>query len=319
MAYTKLRAFAVGLCWCAIAGPSHTAWSADTQATPRAAAVEFQVRNVNFWLAQDIILGIRNLRGQLLGTKPGVPVIFDDPDSFILTIASAEIVLTPSSLTDLINSYVLAYDGAPVKNVNVTINGNRLVLKGTVHKGVDLPFEIDGAISAAEDGTIRVHAETIKSAHVPIKGLLHLFDENLSKLVNEKVERGMKMVGDDIILTPRNLTPSPHLDGRVIRAEIARGNIVLAFDSGHPTALLTPPFPSNSYIYHRGGVLQFGKLTMDDADLEIVGDRPGTFDFFQREYLKQLVAGYSKTTSAKGLVAHMVGYSRVPQLASGAK
>ena len=50
---------------------------------------------------------------------------------------------------------------------------------------------------------------------------------------------------------------------------------------------------------------------MNDADLEIVGDRPGVFDFFQREYQKQLVAGYSKNTPANGLVAHMVDYSRV--------
>jgi hypothetical protein len=49
---------------------------------------------------------------------------------------------------------------------------------------------------------------------------------------------------------------------------------------------------------------------MNDADLEIVGDRPGVFEFFQREYLKQLVAGYSKTTPANGLVAHMADYSR---------
>jgi hypothetical protein len=49
---------------------------------------------------------------------------------------------------------------------------------------------------------------------------------------------------------------------------------------------------------------------MNDADLEIVGDRPGVFTFFQREYKKQLVAGYSKNTAANGLVAHMVDYSR---------
>jgi hypothetical protein len=48
---------------------------------------------------------------------------------------------------------------------------------------------------------------------------------------------------------------------------------------------------------------------MYDADLEIVGDKPNVFDFFQREYLKQLVAGYSKTTTANGLVAHMLDYS----------
>jgi len=48
---------------------------------------------------------------------------------------------------------------------------------------------------------------------------------------------------------------------------------------------------------------------MDDADLEIVGDRTGLFNLFQREYQKQLVAGYSKTTPTNGLVAHMFDYS----------
>jgi hypothetical protein len=38
-------------------------------------------------------------------------------------------------------------------------------------------------------------------------------------------------------------------------------------------------------------VLQFGKLTMRDADLEIIGDRPGSFDVFQKQYSRQLVAG----------------------------
>jgi hypothetical protein len=48
---------------------------------------------------------------------------------------------------------------------------------------------------------------------------------------------------------------------------------------------------------------------MNDADLEIVGDRAGAFEFFLREYQKQLIAGYSKNTRANGLVAHMVDYS----------
>ena len=37
---------------------------------------------------------------------------------------------------------------------------------------------------------------------------------------------------------------------------------------------------------------------------------PGLFNFFQREYQKQLVAGYSKNTRSNGSVAHMVDYSR---------
>jgi hypothetical protein len=49
---------------------------------------------------------------------------------------------------------------------------------------------------------------------------------------------------------------------------------------------------------------------MNDSDLQIVGDKPGAFEFFQREYQKQLVAGYSKNTASGGLVSHMADYSR---------
>src|SRR5207302_8310438 len=103
--------------------------------------------------------------------------------------------------------------------------------------------------------------------------------------------------------------PAPHMDGRVTRVAIENGKIVEVFDSGRRPPALRPSFRSAAYIYDRGGVLRFGKLTMNDADLEIVGDRPGVFQFFQREYEKQLVAGYSKNTPANGLVAHMVDYS----------
>ena len=159
------------------------------------------------------------------------------------------------------------------------------------------------------DGNIRLHADKVKAEHLPVKGLLHLFGENLSKLVHDTEARGMKVVGDDIILMPRTLTPPPHMEGRVTRVTIENGKIVQFFDSGRHAAALRPPLETGAYIYHRGGILRFGKLTMTDADLEIVGDRPGVFDFFQKEYKKQLVAGYSKNTPNQGLVAHMVDYS----------
>ena len=55
---------------------------------------------------------------------------------------------------------------------------------------------------------------------------------------------------------------------------------------------------------------QLHELLASHDDLEIVGDRPGEFHLFQREYKKQLVAGYSKNTPSNGLVAHMADYSR---------
>ncbi len=277
---------------------------------PGAGSVEIQMRNVNFRIARDIVLEVRALRGRLKRTKPEVPVTFDDSGSFYVDIDTAEVAISAASLTALLNSYVLSYQGAPIRNVTVTMAGNRIVQKGSIHKGVDLPFEIDGSVSTTQDGDIRLHADKIKSAHIPLKGLLHLFGEDLSKLVNQNAGRGMKIEGDDIILSPRTLTPPPHLDGRVTRVRISGGKIIQTFDSGHHLNPLEPPLRTSAYIYHRGGTLRFGKLTMNDADLEIVGDRPGPFEFFQREYQKQLVAGYSKNTRANGLIAHMVDYSR---------
>ena len=274
-------------------------------------AVQFQIKNVHLMLARDIALEVAHLRGQLERTNASVPVTFDDGASFVVNIDSASVAVTAASMTALMNSYVFAYEGAPIKNVTMTIEGDRLVQKGTIHKGIDLPFEMEGSLSPTPEGNIRVHADKIKAAHVPAKGLLHFLGEDLEKLIKQRADRGVVAEGDDLILEPRMLTPPPHLQGRVTRVTIANDKIVMEFDSGHHTPSLTPPFHTAAYIYHRGGILRFGKLTMNDADLEIVGDRPGTFEFFQREYKKQLVAGYSKNTSSGGLVAHMVDYSRI--------
>jgi len=172
-----------------------------------------------------------------------------------------------------------------------------------------MTFEIEGPLSATSDGNIRMHADKIKSDHIPIKGLLHLLGDNLASVVKKNATPGMKVEGDDIILIPSALTPPPHMHGKISRVEIKDGKIVQYFDAGQHLAPLQPSLAAGAYIYHRGGTLRFGKLTMRDADLEIVGDKPGPFDFFQKQYLKQLVAGYSKSTPNGGLIAHMVDYS----------
>jgi hypothetical protein len=290
----------------------------SVRSSPNTGSVELQMKNVKFRVAQDIVLEVDRLRGRLRRTHPEVPVTFDDTGSFVVEIDSAQVGITAESMTALMNSYVLADKSTPLKGVSLTIAGDKLILKGTIHKTVPLAFEIEGSVSATNEGNIRVHAKSIKADHVPVKGLLHLFGEDLSKVIKQNSERGMKMEGDDIILTPAALTPPPHLEGRVAGVEVTQGKMVQTFDSGHRSPALSPPSPAAAYIYHRGGILRFGKLTMNDADLEIVGDRPGSFDFFQREYQKQLIAGYSKNTPANGLVAHMADYSHFATRASQA-
>ena len=274
--------------------------------------VQVQMRNVNFWVDRNIILQIRRLRGQMVPTQHNRPVTFDDSNSFITHIDSAEIAISAASLSNLLNGYVFAYPGAPLKNIQVTTSGGRLKQTGTMHKGIDMPFEIEGAISSTPDGNIRMHVDKVKSAHIPFKGLLHLFGEDLSKLINVKQARGLKIEGDDILMFPSQMLPPPRIEGHITSVRLEENAIVEVFDSGRHPAALAPPLDAKNYIYHRGGVLHFGKLTMSDADLEIVDDDPKTpFDFFLRDYNRQLVAGYSKNTLSHGLIVRMPDYGHI--------
>jgi hypothetical protein len=270
--------------------------------------VEVQMRNLNLHLEHSIVLQIRRLRGQMIATGEAEPVTFDDAKSFVTRISSAEIGMTGASMSALLNQYVFAYDGAPLKNIVVTMKDGRIRQTGTMHKGIDVPFEIEGTLDATPEGEIRLHADKVRSGHVPLKGLMHLFGEDLSKLINIKQDRGVRLEGDNILLNPARMLPPPQIEGKVTAVRIEGDRIVQIFGSEEEN-LLSPPLKARNYIYHKGGVLRFGKLTMTDTDLEIVDQTQHVaFDFSLLEYNRQLVAGYSKNTPSHGLIVFMPGF-----------
>ena len=274
------------------------------------APVEIQIKNVNLRLDDDIVLQIKSLRGQMISTGRNLPVSLDDKNSFVTKIDAGEIGISVATLSALLNKNVFDYPGSPMKHMSLSINGDKIRQAGTIHKGVDLPFELEGPLSCTPDGQIRLHAEKIRSAHVPVKGLLHLFGENLSKLISLRGARGIQIIGDDIILFPDRIIPPPRMEGKVVAVRIEGNNVVQVFGSGQVPRPLSPPQQAENYIYHRGGTLRFGKLLMQDADLEIVDlDKRPPFEFYFLKYSEQLVAGYSKTTPSQGLVVFMPDYS----------
>jgi hypothetical protein len=274
-------------------------------------AVQIQMHNVNLRIAQGVVLQIRSLYGRMIPTSHEHPVTLDKRDSFNVEVESAVIAVDTSSLSHLMNTYVFAYEGAPLKNLSVTAKDGRLVQKGTMHKGIDVPFEFTGSVSPTADGVIRLHAEKATAEHLPVKGLLHLFGEDLSKLVNTNEARGARMEGDDIYLFPSRMMPPPHILGKVTAVRVEGNNVVQTFGSGSSSPLHLPA-PAANYIYHWGGNLRFGKLTMTDADLEIIDENPKTpFDFSLDDYNRQLVAGYSQNTPSHGLIVHMPDYGQI--------
>jgi hypothetical protein len=286
--------------------------------TPRdAEPIRVEMKNVDFHVDADIVLHIRRLRGALLRTRAEAPASFDDKQSFTLDIASGEIGIDPEDLGRLLNRHVFNYPGSPLKHLDVSIEKGQLKQTGTVHKGIDIPFTLQGGLDVTPDGKLRLHAASVKVAGLPAKGLMGLFGVELDRLVKVEQGRGVSVQDDDIILDLERLLPSPKVRGRVSGVEIRQNRIVQFFGprdaSGAPSLKppappsLNPPEPKGNYMYYRGGTLRFGRLTMTDADIELIDADPrDAFDFFQDRYQAQLVAGYSKTTPASGLAVYMV-------------
>ncbi|MGH9891951.1 MAG: hypothetical protein ACREA0_08215, partial [bacterium] len=282
---------------------------------PDAANVETQMRNVDFHVDSSIVLHIGYLRGKLRPTSRNRPPYFDDKHSFVLAIDSATIGITPASLSDLLNRYAFAYPGSPLRKLTITLEDGRLKQEGKM-RGIS--FSMVGDLSLTPDGELRLRPSSIKAAGIGVAGLMKFFGLELEKLVKLKEARGVRIRGNDFLLSPTELLPPPRVEGRLAAVEVGDSTIVQVFrpPPGRRVRPLSVPDPkAPNYMYYRGGVLRFGKLTMNRTDLMIVDAvTSDPFDFFLDQYNAQLVAGYSKNTPDHGLIVKMQDYRRTPPL-----
>jgi len=278
------------------------------------------MKNVDFHADDLLVYRIRTIRGSLLRRYKSTPPVFDDKRSFILQIDSAVIGIRMDTLANLMNSYVFAYPGAPLKNFHFSTEGNQLKASGTVHKLMDLPFEIKGIPSATADGKIRVHPTSIKMGGLPVKGFLHLFGVEMDDVIKAREARGLRFDDNDLIIDPEHIAPPPMIRGKVTAVQIVGDEVIQVF--GGSKQLSEPEIvrlansrSGGNYVYYRGGTLRFGKLTMTNADMKIYDANPkDPFDFSIDHYNRQLVAGYSKSTPRYGLVAYVPDYYKIQKV-----
>jgi hypothetical protein len=298
-------------------GPAQTAAapSAQQPALPKEAAqpeakaldVQIEMKNVHLHLAKGMVLDVQHLRGVMVARTGRMP-IFDDQRSYVLHILDADIAMSMASLQTLLNDHVLAYDGAPLEKIEVRAEEGNLVMKGKLHKGVDLPFSTKASVGITPDGSLRLHAESLKAAGVPAKGLMKLFGLELDDLVDLKQRRGVDVQDNDIVIAPGAVLPPPEIRGRLTRVAVGGDRLLLIYGAQEkrPAKLVLPAPAARNYVYFGSGTIRFGKLTMTDADLQLIDTDPrDPFEFDPARYNSQLVAGYSKNTPQKGLKTYM--------------
>ena len=285
--------------------------------------VEAEMQNVLYHVDDRVVLRIAHLRGALEPTTRGAPPWFDDPKSFSLAIDSGEVAIDPLSLSTLLNRYVFNYDGSPISGIKVTVEKGQLKQTGTLHKGVSLPFTIRAELSATPDGRLRLHPTSVKVGGISVKGLMHTFGLEMENLVKVRPGTGVEVVKDDFLLSPAGMLPPPTIKGLVTAVRLDGDEIVQTMggskrEGSHERLRPSDPKATN-FMFYRGKVLRFGKLTMEDADLQIVdADPKDPFDFSLAHLNEQLVAGESHNQPDYGLVTVMPDYADLKHAVSTA-
>ena len=273
-------------------------------------AVRVQMRNVMYHFRDDVAVHIRRLGGELAPINDRLMPIFDDKESFTLRIVAAEVAIRTDSLTRILNDSVFAGNDSPVKDVSITVDKDRLRIKGKLHAKGDLGFTAEGRLSTTDDGKIRLHVEKIQALHLPLKGLMDLLGVDIADVIKNGKVAGLQSEKDDLILDLAQVMPAPRLSGKITQVRLEAESIVPVFGD-----LLHYPWEAISarnYMAYRGNRLQFGKLIMNDTDLILIDSHPeDPFDFYLDHYKEQLTAGWVKTTPAFGLRVFMVDRNKL--------
>ncbi|HEY1657899.1 MAG TPA: hypothetical protein VGG14_06110 [Candidatus Sulfotelmatobacter sp.] len=272
--------------------------------------VKVVMKNVNYHYSGPIAVHIIQLQGYLTPAKPGSLVVFDDYNSFVMHLASAEIAISCDALARVLNENVFSAANAPIKAITITNKNNQLDIKGKLHQKGDVSFEAAGTLSVDADGRIRLHTEKVKAAHLPVKGILDVLGIDLAKLINTNQVRGIAMEKNDMLLNPAEILPPPRIEGKVTAVRLVGSDIVQIF--GTPQGTNFAAKQTGNFMAYRGGELRFGKLTMSDADLVLTDMDPSDpLDFYLDHYKDQLVAGYTKITPAFGLRVYVRDFNRL--------
>ena len=188
------------------------------------------MKNVRLHVDDGIVLDVTRLRGTMVSRDEKTPPVFDDPRSYVLHLQTAEMSMDMASLQNLMNRHVFAYEGSPLKNLTVEPDGQRLKMKGKLHKGVDIPFSTTASVSTTADGRMRLHVESMKAVGVPTKGLLELFGLKLDDVVDIKKRRGVDVQDNDIVLAAGQILPPPEIVGKLTRVAVQGNRLMQTFD-----------------------------------------------------------------------------------------
>jgi hypothetical protein len=272
--------------------------------------VKTEMRNVLFHLTDKASAHLETLSGELWPTGKNEIPVFDDKTSFEVRVSSGKVSLTPDALAVIMNNHVFARKDAPLKDLSISIDHGRLIIKGKLHSKGDIPFGTAGTLSTTSDGRLRVHTQKVTALRLPVTGMMGLFGIELANLINTSKIDGLETDKNDLLVDLGKLLPPPHIRGKVTSVMLEPNAIVTIFGDGG--ALSPASEEGGNYMLFRGNTIRFGRLTMENTDLTLLDlDPADPLDWNLDHYKDQLMAGYSKIDSKFGLRAYVKDFAKL--------
>ena len=242
--------------------------------------------------------------------RPGKTVSLDDPHSYTVRIDGGETSITAADLTHLFNQRVLPTAITSVRTVDCSFEHGSLIIRGTAHRMVNVSFEATATVRANREGHLLIHTTSLQGKGLLASGLMRAMKVTTASILKPGPHAHFRVDGDDLDLPLSALFPPPVTDGHLTAVRISGDRMVQTF--GPADGMPPPPSPAHAYIYFRGGTMHFGKLTMNDVDLQLVNkDSAPSVDFSVAHYYHQLEAGFSKALPNRGVLVYMGGGSAI--------
>src|SRR5262245_56057992 len=201
-----------------------------------APAVEGEMRRVDLHLTSDITLHIASLRGRFTAVGTRTAPYLDDPRSYSVTVDRGEVAVDLGSLNALMTRALVGHSN--VRRIQVSIEADGpLRQKGTVTRGIPVPFDMKASVGPTPDGKIRIHPESVKGLGLPMNGLLETFRIKMDDLFKVEDGRGVTIDGNDVLLDPSLLLPPPAMHGRITAVRVEGDRLVQVFGAGAPHSL----------------------------------------------------------------------------------
>jgi hypothetical protein len=283
---------------------------------PDSTAIRIGMRHVRFRYEDSLSISIERLIGTMAPRRDGGTVTFDEPASFSLAINAATIGLALGDAERLLNTRVFNHPESPLRSLHLSVADKTLLLiKGDLNRAGSWPFSAVGRVRASGGRWLAFEPRELKLGPVPVTNLLHLLGIDLKKLLGSVPSDAVMVKGDTLFIEILRVLPDPQIVSELADITCCSPGIVVGLGSkgiATDSALVSL---ASSFAQHpnliaiRGGVLRFGKLTMNQSDLDLVDANPNDeFDFYLQNYHCQLVAGSSSATPDYGWRVRMPDY-----------